>query len=84
MKLKTLKDLEEEYPFEQEAVWVESLQRSAREWIKELERYKYPDGITQQAPKEVDQFYEYIKGCPMLSRKLTAWIKHFFNLEEDK
>lgn len=84
-QLKTLNDI---IPVVEEDaasnIIVNSLKQEAINWIKELERYKYPDGWTTEPPQEIDQFYEYVRGCPLLSQKFINWIKHFFNITEEE
>ena len=52
IKLKTLKNLEREFEFEQEAVWIESLRAEAIKWIKELLNNHLQMGLNKYEAEE--------------------------------
>ena len=71
-QLKTLKDLEKEFEFEQEAVWVQSLKQEAINWIN---RKRYDCPLCGGLPL-ICQHNEHLA--------IIEWIKHFFNIDEEE
>lgn len=90
-KLKTLKNIIDEthwtditYHYDnQHPILAETLQESAREWIKEIEEDEgfYLDNFEKALLPGLPPKYK-IRFNPIQESNVIKWIKHFFNLEE--